>query len=97
MKNKELATVIVLAALSVILLVASALESRAENPVVITQGETVLREAPAPAASADSDTVYVSRSGVIHSRPDCSGMKNFTEMPLDEALNQGYHKCQRCW
>lgn len=42
-------------------------------------------------------TVYVSRSGVIHSRHDCSGMKNYTEMTIEKADGAGYKYCEHCW
>ncbi|MBO7667065.1 MAG: hypothetical protein J6T26_01260 [Firmicutes bacterium] len=41
-------------------------------------------------------TVYVSRNGVIHLESDCSGMKNYTEMTLEEADAGGYEYCSRC-
>lgn len=41
-------------------------------------------------------TVYVSRNGVIHVESDCSGMKNYTEMTLEEADAAGYEYCSRC-
>lgn len=44
-----------------------------------------------------STTVYVSRSGKIHSVSDCSGMKNYTEMTLGEADGKGYDYCSNCW
>ena len=46
--------------------------------------------------SADR-TVYVSNAGKIHLKSDCSGMKTYTEMTLEEAYNAGYEKCERCW
>ena len=42
-------------------------------------------------------TVYVSSSGKYHSKPDCSGMKSFTEMQLSEALADGCVSCKRCY
>lgn len=45
-----------------------------------------------------SDTVvYVSTSHKIHSVPDCSGMKKYTEMTLGEADSRGYEYCSNCW
>lgn len=47
--------------------------------------------------SADR-TVYVSNSGKkIHLIPNCSGMKNYTEMTLEEADARGYAYCSRCF
>ncbi len=42
-------------------------------------------------------TVYVSNSGKYHSKCDCSGMKNYTEMSLDEAIDAGHVACKKCW
>lgn len=43
-------------------------------------------------------TVYVSnRSNTIHSVSDCSGMKNYREMKLYEAEENGYNYCKDCW
>ena len=43
-------------------------------------------------------TVYLSKSNIIHSIPDCSGMKRYTAMTLDEALAvSGARKCRICW
>ena len=42
-------------------------------------------------------TVYVSNSGKYHSKSNCSGMKNYTEMSLDEALDAGHVACKKCW
>lgn len=41
-------------------------------------------------------TVYVSNNNVIHFRPDCSGMKHYTEMTLQEADAAGCQICERC-
>ena len=45
----------------------------------------------------DSVTVYVSNYGKIHSVPYCSGMKYYTEMDYDEAIDCGYDFCQKCY
>ena len=42
-------------------------------------------------------TVYVSRYGKIHSHANCSGMKYYTEMPLDSALDAGNVLCKKCY
>ena len=42
-------------------------------------------------------TVYVSRSGKIHTVSDCSGMTRYTEMSLSEADAKGYDYCENCW
>lgn len=41
-------------------------------------------------------TVYVSNSGVIHIENDCSGMKHYTEMTVEEADAAGYEYCSKC-
>ena len=41
-------------------------------------------------------TVYVSKNGVIHFKPDCSGMKHYTEMSLEKADAAGYKYCEHC-
>lgn len=40
--------------------------------------------------------VYVSNNGIIHVESDCSGMKNYTEMTLEEADAAGYDYCSKC-
>ena len=41
-------------------------------------------------------TVYVSNSGVIHVESDCSGMKHYKEMALEDAAAAGYEYCSKC-
>ena len=41
--------------------------------------------------------VYVSKTGKYHRNNDCSGMKYYTEMSLDEAIDAGHAACKRCW
>lgn len=58
---------------------------------------------PAPAVKAihgvPADTVvYVSkRSHTIHKVHDCSGMKNYEEMTIEQAEAKGYDYCPNCW
>ncbi len=40
--------------------------------------------------------VYVSSSGVYHYSSDCSGMKSSTDMPLSDAIRNGYRKHDGC-
>ena len=47
--------------------------------------------------STNSETVYVSNSGKIHRRSNCSGMKHYTTMTYDQAIAQGYDKCKKCY
>lgn len=42
-------------------------------------------------------TVYVSASGKYHSKSNCSGMKNYTEMTLTQAKDNGYDPCKKCY
>lgn len=41
--------------------------------------------------------VYVSNSGKYHKRPDCSGMKHYTEMSLADAKSSNYAACKKCY
>lgn len=54
------------------------------------------RSIPAETESA-SNAVYISKSGIIHSRSDCSGMKYYTEMSYSDAAAAGCRKCSKCW
>ena len=42
-------------------------------------------------------TVYVSSSGLIHLKADCSGMVHYEEMTLEAAVAAGYDFCARCF
>lgn len=44
-----------------------------------------------------STTVYVSRKGIYHKSPNAHGMKYYTEMTLDEAISNGYDRCDSCY
>ena len=45
----------------------------------------------------DPETVvYVSKNHIIHFKPDCSGMKKYTEMTLEKADAAGYEYCDHC-
>ncbi len=46
---------------------------------------------------ANQLTVYVSSTGKYHKKCDCSGMKNYTEMTLQQAIEAGHTACKRCW
>lgn len=46
--------------------------------------------------SGDS-IVYVSKTGKIHKRPNCSNMKYYTEMDYDEAVDKDYDFCKKCF
>jgi len=49
--------------------------------------------------SLSPDTiVYVSnRSDTVHSAHDCSGMKNYREMTIEEVVSLGFEFCTKCW
>lgn len=52
---------------------------------------------PGNAWAADmSREVYVSSSGTYHYVSNCSGMKNYTEMSLGEAVDNGCRPCENC-
>ena len=69
-------------------------------------GTTATATTPAPSESTngsenesepDAETiVYVSNSGIYHLKEDCSGLTNYTAMPLNEAIARGYRACQDC-
>lgn len=46
---------------------------------------------------SDDATVYVSDSGKIHQRSDCSGMKYSTAMTYAEAKSRNYEECKNCF
>lgn len=51
-----------------------------------------------PAAVTGADfTVYVSRSGTMHKKPDCSGMQYYTEMSYSVAEQYYSKKCSKCF
>lgn len=43
------------------------------------------------------NNVYVSPTGKYHSKSDCSGMTQYTEMTKEEVINAGYVPCKRCY
>ena len=45
---------------------------------------------------APETVVYVSKNHIIHFKPDCSGMKHYTEMTIEKADAAGYEYCTRC-
>lgn len=59
---------------------------------------TIFSELSQPSPQeAIGPTVYVSRSGKYHIRTDCSGMKSYTEMSLDNAQAAGHEPCKKCF
>lgn len=53
--------------------------------------------ADSAAGTAADTTVWISGSGSkYHTKSDCSGMENATEITLQEALDMGREACKRC-
>ena len=75
--------------------------SEMSKPPVQTTATTALTAATntstQPVVEYEGVTVYVSSTGKYHSKSNCSGMKSYTEMSLDEAQEAGYIACKRCW
>lgn len=45
-----------------------------------------------------TQTVWIPKTGKkYHSSPSCSGMKNSTEVTVNEAINRGYEPCKKCY
>lgn len=42
-------------------------------------------------------TVYISSTGKIHLKSDCSGMESYREMAMEKAVDSGYATCGRCF
>ena len=55
--------------------------------------------APAPApAQSNSAMVWIPQTGSkYHSNPGCSGMKNPTQVTVDDAIARGYEPCKKCY
>lgn len=54
-------------------------------------------DAVAQSAAASDTKVWISASGSkYHTKSDCSGMENATEITLQEALDMGKEACKRC-
>ena len=58
--------------------------------------------APAPAETeapqSQETMVWIPKTGSkYHSDPDCSNMKNPTQVSLSQAESQGYTPCKKCW
>lgn len=52
---------------------------------------------PAPTQASDDFTVYVSRSGTMHLKENCSGMTHSTAMPYSVASQYYDKKCGNCF
>ena len=57
------------------------------------------RTAPtdAPTQAPDDFTVYVSSSGTMHKKENCSGMTHSTPMPYSVASQYYEKKCSKCF
>ena len=53
--------------------------------------------APTQAPASDDFTVYVSRSGTMHLKENCSGMTHSTAMPYSVASQYYDKKCGNCF
>lgn len=52
---------------------------------------------PPTEAEPQSDMVWVSKTGKkYHSSPNCSNMKNPTQIPLESAISRGLEPCSKC-
>lgn len=64
---------------------------------VVTPVPTVA-PAPIPTTEPVGDMVWIPKNGgKYHSIPDCSGMKNPSQIPLSEAQSLGIPPCSNCW
>ena len=52
---------------------------------------------PAPTQASDDFTVYVSRSGTMHLKENCSGMTHSTAMPYSVASQYYDKRCSNCF
>ena len=52
---------------------------------------------PTTAPTSDDFTVYVSSSGTMHLKEDCSGMKHSTAMPYSVASQYYDKRCKHCF
>lgn len=100
--NKVVAIVIAVAAIACTAgAVKTALDKKAASaPAAVTTQTSAAAEIPSSASDASDaaqDMVWISASGKkYHSRPDCSGMENATEITRQEALDMGKEACKRC-
>lgn len=53
---------------------------------------------PTPEAVSSGGMVYIPKSGSkYHESPNCSNMKNPSEVSESTAISRGYEKCSKCW
>lgn len=67
------------------------------SEVTASQEVTTVASEPVIIEDEITVTVYVSSSGKYHSKSNCSGMKYYTEMSLEEAIEAGHIACKKCW
>ena len=84
----------------------SALEENSRSMPEFTPAPTVRpvstpspTSSPQPSSSPSSDdfTVYISNSGTMHKKSNCSGMTHYTEMPYSVASQYYTKKCSKCF
>lgn len=47
---------------------------------------------------SQGNLVWLPKTGSkYHSNPNCSGMKNPTQVPINEAISRGYEACKKCY
>lgn len=63
----------------------------------ITPSVPTPRPTATPTVAPDDFSVYVSNSGTMHKKPNCSGMKHYTEMPYSVASQYYDKKCSKCF
>lgn len=67
------------------------------TPVPAPVATPVPTTAPAPTTEQTGPMVWVSRTGKrYHNDPDCSGMKNPSQIPLSDAERRGLTPCNTC-
>lgn len=65
-----------------------------------TEPSTPVVEQPSTPSEPTEEMVYIAGSGEgtkYHSNPNCSNMSNPVEIPLSEAIADGYEPCKRCY
>ena len=71
--------------------------SRLEGTVATTAAKTTTTKKATITTAPRIEMVWIPKTGSkYHSRSDCSNMKTPSQMPLNEAINQGYEPCKRC-
>ncbi len=67
-----------------------------QSPATVQQNQTPAPEAPKP--QTGGNLVWIPASGSkYHSHSGCSGMKNPTQVELEDAQARGYTACKKCW